>query len=78
MSFKLDPATAISDPHGISWGMHPITWRNDDIPEVGAFNTLEDMLLDLADTGFAGTECAGSWAKSWPRSEVTSSISPAT
>ena len=59
MSFKLDPATAISDPHGISWGMHPITWRNDDIPEVGAFNTLEDMLLDLADTGFAGTECAG-------------------
>ena len=59
MSFTLDPATAISDPHGISWGMHPITWRNDDIPEVGAFNTLEDMLLDLADTGYAGTECAG-------------------
>ena len=59
MSFKLDPATAISDPHGISWGMHPITWRNDDIPEVGAFNTLEDMLLDLADVGFRGTECAG-------------------
>ena len=55
MSFTLDPATAISDPHGISWGMHPITWRNDDIPEVGAFNTLEDMLLDLADTGYAGT-----------------------
>ena len=59
MTFRLDPATAITDPSGISWGMHPITWRNDDIPEVGAFNTLEDMLLDLADTGFAGTECAG-------------------
>ena len=41
------------------WGMHPITWRNDDIPEVGAYNTLEDMLLDLADVGFRGTECAG-------------------
>ena len=39
--------------------MHPITWRNDDIPEVGAYNTLEDMLLDLADVGFRGTECAG-------------------
>lgn len=59
MAFKLDPATAINDPHGISWGMHPITWRNDDIPEVGAYNTLDDMLLDLADVGFRGTECAG-------------------
>ena len=67
MSFTLDPATAISDPHGISWGMHPITWRNDDIPEVGAFNTLEDMLLDLANTGYAGTECAGFFP---PKEEV--------
>ncbi|MDO5064932.1 MAG: myo-inosose-2 dehydratase, partial [Actinomyces bowdenii] len=67
MAFRLDPATAIKDPHGISWGMHPITWRNDDIPEVGAFNTLEDMLLDLADTGYAGTECAGFFP---PREEV--------
>ncbi len=67
MTFRLDPATAITDPSGISWGMHPITWRNDDIPEVGAFNTLEDMLLDLADTGFAGTECAGFFP---PKEEV--------
>ncbi|MDO5035075.1 MAG: myo-inosose-2 dehydratase [Actinomycetaceae bacterium] len=59
MAFKLDPATAINDPNGITWGMHPITWRNDDIPEVGAYNTLEDMLLDLADVGYHGTECAG-------------------
>ena len=59
MAFRLDPATAIKDPHGIHWGMHPIAWRNDDIPEVGAFNTLDDMLLDLADVGYAGTECAG-------------------
>lgn len=59
MSFTLDPKTAIADPNGITWGMHPITWRNDDIPEVGAYNTLEDMLLDLADVGFRGTECAG-------------------
>ncbi len=67
MTFRLDPATAITDPSGISWGMHPITWRNDDIPEVGAFNTLEDMLLDLADTGYAGTECAGFFP---PKEEV--------
>ena len=70
MTFRLDPATAITDPSGISWGMHPITWRNDDIPEVGAFNTLEDMLLDLADTGYAGTECAGFFP---PKEEVNAS-----
>ncbi|WP_067783015.1 myo-inosose-2 dehydratase [Actinomyces vulturis] len=70
MSFTLDPKTAISDPHGITWGMHPISWRNDDIPEVGAWNTLEDMLLDLADTGFRGTECAGFFP---PQEEVKAS-----
>ena len=70
MTFRLDPATAITDPNGITWGMHPITWRNDDIPEVGAFNTLEDMLLDLADTGYAGTECAGFFP---PKEEVKAS-----
>ncbi|WP_194948581.1 myo-inosose-2 dehydratase [Actinomyces trachealis] len=59
MTFRLDPATAITDPHGITWGMHPISWRNDDIPEVGAYNTLDDMLLDLADVGYRGTECGG-------------------
>ena len=67
MAFRLDPATAICDPNGIAWGMHPIAWRNDDIPEVGAFNTLEDMLLDLADLGYRGTEVAG-W---FPSKEIT-------
>ncbi len=67
MTFRLDPTTAINDPHGISWGMHPISWRNDDIKEVGAFNTLEDMLLDLADLGYRGTEVAG-W---FPSKEIT-------
>ncbi|MGK2348889.1 myo-inosose-2 dehydratase [Actinomyces sp. W5033] len=67
MTFRLDPTTAITDPHGTTWGMHPIAWRNDDIKEVGAFNTLEDMLLDLADLGYRGTEVAG-W---FPSKEVT-------
>ena len=35
MTHVYDPATAINDPNGITWGMHPIAWRNDDIPEVG-------------------------------------------
>ncbi|MBF1736189.1 MAG: myo-inosose-2 dehydratase, partial [Trueperella pyogenes] len=32
MTHVYDPATAINDPTGITWGMHPIAWRNDDIP----------------------------------------------
>ena len=59
MAAKLDPTTAITDPHGITWGMHPISWRNDDIPEVGEWNTIDVMFDDLATVGFRGTEVAG-------------------
>ncbi|MDK9349670.1 myo-inosose-2 dehydratase [Propionibacterium freudenreichii] len=59
MAKKLSPDTAIKDPNGLTWGMHPISWRNDDIPEVGEWNTLEILLDDLVTLGFAGTECAG-------------------
>lgn len=41
MTHVYDPATAINDPNGITWGMHPIAWRNDDIPEVGEWNTID-------------------------------------
>ena len=59
--------TPIHDPHGITWGMHPIAWRNDDIPEVGEWNTIDVMFDDLAEAGFAGTEVAG-W---YPSKEET-------
>jgi len=59
MAKKLSAETAIHDPNGITWGMHPISWRNDDIPEVGEWNTLDTLLDDLVTLGFAGTECAG-------------------
>ena len=58
MAAKLDPTTAITDPHGITWGIHPISWRNDDIPEVGEWNTIDVMFDDLATVGFRGTEVA--------------------
>jgi len=67
MAAKLDPTTAITDPHGITWGMHPISWRNDDIPEVGEWNTIDVMFDDLATVGFRGTEVAG-WYP--PKEEV--------
>ena len=67
MAAKLDPTNAITDPHGITWGMHPISWRNDDIPEVGEWNTIDVMFDDLATVGFRGTEVAG-WYP--PKEEV--------
>ena len=67
MTHVYDPATAIFDPNGIAWGMHPIAWRNDDIPEVGEWNTIDVMFDDLAEAGFAGTEVAG-W---YPSKEET-------
>ncbi|OWA34988.1 myo-inosose-2 dehydratase [Saccharibacillus sp. O16] len=44
---------------GIAWGIAPIGWRNDDIPEIGADNTLSHLLSDIVVAGFEGTEVGG-------------------
>ncbi|KSU79823.1 inosose dehydratase [Fictibacillus enclensis] len=43
----------------ISWGIAPIGWRNDDIPEIGAENTLSHLLSDIVVADFEGTEVGG-------------------
>jgi len=43
----------------ILWGIAPIGWRNDDIPEIGLENTLSHILSDIAFAGYAGTEVGG-------------------
>ncbi|MDR6998908.1 myo-inosose-2 dehydratase [Neobacillus niacini] len=43
----------------ILWGIAPIGWRNDDIPEIGAGNTLSHLLSDIVVAGFQGTEVGG-------------------
>ncbi|ASS90036.1 MAG: myo-inosose-2 dehydratase [Bacillaceae bacterium] len=43
----------------ILWGISPIGWRNDDIPEIGAENTLQHLLSDIVVAGFEGTEVGG-------------------
>jgi inosose dehydratase len=43
----------------ISWGIAPIGWRNDDIPEIGKENTLSHLLSDIVVAGFQGTEVGG-------------------
>lgn len=43
----------------ILWGIAPIGWRNDDIPEIGAGNTLQQLLSDIVVARFQGTEVGG-------------------
>ncbi|WP_163537507.1 myo-inosose-2 dehydratase [Gracilibacillus sp. YIM 98692] len=43
----------------IRWGIAPIGWRNDDIPEIGENNTLSHLLSDIVVAGFEGTEVGG-------------------
>lgn len=43
----------------IFWGIAPIGWRNDDIPEIGKENTLSHLLSDIVVAGFQGTEVGG-------------------
>ena len=48
----------------ISWGIAPIGWRNDDIPEIGAENTLSHILSDIVVAHFQGTEVGGFFPES--------------
>ncbi|GMA60799.1 myo-inosose-2 dehydratase [Alicyclobacillus fastidiosus] len=43
----------------ILWGIAPIGWRNDDLPTLGADNTLSHLLSDVVVAGFQGTEVGG-------------------
>lgn len=43
----------------IRFGVSPIAWVNDDMPELGAGTALETILADARDIGFAGVELGG-------------------
>ncbi len=43
----------------IHFGIAPIGWRNDDIPEIGKENTYKQILSDAVVAGFEGTEVGG-------------------
>ena len=40
----------------IRWGVSPIAWANDDMPELGGDITLDALLTDVKDIGFEGVE----------------------
>lgn len=43
----------------IKYGIAPIGWRNDDIPEIGKENTYKQILSDAKLVGYEGTEVGG-------------------
>lgn len=40
----------------IRWGVSPIAWANDDMPELGGDTTLDALLTDVKEIGFEGVE----------------------
>lgn len=43
----------------VRFGVSPIAWINDDMPELGADTSLEQVLAESRDIGFAGIELGG-------------------
>ncbi|MBZ9974089.1 MULTISPECIES: myo-inosose-2 dehydratase [unclassified Mesorhizobium] len=44
-------------------GINPITWSNDDVPELGGDTPLEVCLSETAEAGYAGTELGGKFPR---------------
>jgi inosose dehydratase len=44
-------------------GINPITWTNDDVPELGGDTTLETCLRETKLAGYAGTELGGKFPR---------------
>ena len=44
-------------------GINPITWTNDDVPELGGDTPLETCLAETAEAGYAGTELGGKFPR---------------
>ena len=44
------------DPNKVKLAIAPIGWTNDDLPELGAENTFEQCISEMALAGFSGSE----------------------
>ncbi len=47
----------------IRWGVSPIAWANDDMPELGGATPLASILADIRDVGFEGVELGGKFPR---------------
>lgn len=48
----------------VSIGINPITWTNDDVPELGGDTPLETCLSETRQAGYRGTELGGKFPRS--------------
>lgn len=48
---------------GVRLGINPITWTNDDVPELGGDTPLETCLAETKFAGYAGTELGGKFPR---------------
>jgi inosose dehydratase len=48
---------------GIRFGVSPIAWINDDLPDLGGNTPLESILAEAREVGFAGIELGGKFPK---------------
>ena len=44
-------------------GINPITWTNDDMPELGGDIPLETCLAETREAGYSGTELGGKFPR---------------
>ena len=51
-------------------GINPITWTNDDVPELGGDTPLETCLSETKQAGYAGTELGGKFPRRRSRAEA--------
>ena len=51
------------DPKRVSLGIAPIGWCNDDMPELGAENTFQQIVSEMALAGFTGCEIGNNYPK---------------
>lgn len=54
------------DKNKIKLGIAPIAWTNDDLPELGAENTFEQCISEMALAGFTGSEIGNKYPKDPP------------
>jgi inosose dehydratase len=47
----------------LKFGMSPISWTNDDLPQLGGDTSLETCLLETRQAGYTGTELGGKFPK---------------
>lgn len=47
----------------IRFGVSPIAWINDDMPELGGDTPLDSVLRDIAEVGFSGVELGGKFPR---------------